>query len=109
MRIHAENIVGDDTDVLAGTALDQLEAGGQLDLLFVSSQADGVISITGPDSEPIATAVEVPSQSRAPSVNDDPAYSIPVRTGGHFTVNYNETTGAVLQFLGIYRKKGVDF
>lgn len=109
MRIHAENFTADDTDVLAGTALDTLESGGQLDLYFISTQADGVVSITGPDSEPIATGILIPQQTRAISVSDDPSYSLPIRTGGHYTVNYNEVTDAIMQFLAIYRKAGVDF
>lgn len=109
MRIHAENVLATDADILAGTALDTLEAGGQLDIIAVSTQADGTMSITGPDSEPIATGVQLPMQTRAPSIADDPSYSLPVRTGGHYTVNYTEVTAATAQFLAIYRKRGVDF
>lgn len=109
MRMHPENLTADDTDVLAGTALDQLESGGQLDIFIISTQADSVVTITGPDREPIVVNGEIPMQTRAISLADDPAYSLPVRTGGHFTINIDIVTAATVQFLGIYRKAGVDF
>jgi len=108
VRVHQENITADDADVLAGTALDQLEAGGQLDIYALSTQADTLLTLTGPDSEPIALAVELPQQARAPSLSDDPSYSLLVRTGGHFTVNIDIVTAATVQFLAVYRKAGVD-
>lgn len=106
MRMHAENFTADDTDVLAGTALDQLEGGGQLDLYFISTQADGLLTITGPDTEPIAIGITIPSQTRAPSIQDDPSYSLVTPMGGHYTVNYDEVTAATMQFLAIYRGFG---
>ncbi len=109
MRAHLENLTVDDTDVLAGTTLDTLEAGGQLDLFLLSTQADSLVSVTGPDAEPIVTASEIPQETRAIRPNDDIPLSLPVRTGGHFTVNVDIVTAATVQFMGIYRKRGVDF
>lgn len=111
MRIHQENIAADDTDVLAGTALDQLEAGGQLDVFALSTQADTLMSITGPDNEPIATGVELPQVTAGVQIDITalPTYSLGVRTGGHYTVNIDIVTGAVVSIIGIYRKRGVDF
>lgn len=109
MRVHQENIGADDADVLAGTALDVLEAGGQLDIFWVSTQADTLGSITGPNAEPVALNVEIPNETRTIRVSDDPSLSIPVAVGGHFTVSIDIVTGATVQFLAIYRKAGLDF
>lgn len=109
MRIHMENITVDDADALAGTQLDQLEAGGQLDLFLLSSQADTLLSVTGPDNEPIVQAVEIPLEVRAIRPTDDTPLSLVVQTGGHYTVNIDIVTSAVVQFLAIYRKAGTDF
>ncbi len=109
MRIHTENLTADDSDVLAGTALDQLEAGGQLDLAFLSTQADTLLTITGPDNEPIALGVEIQQETRAIRPLQDLIMSLVVVSGGHFTVDVNIVTAATVQFLGIYRKAGIDF
>ncbi len=109
MRVHLENITVDDTDVLTGTALDQLEAGGQLDVLVLSTQADTILSITGPDNEPIALGVEIPQETRALRPADDLAMSLAVVSGGHYNVDINIVTAATVQFMAVYRKAGVDF
>lgn len=109
MRIHQENLTADDTDVLGGTALDQLEAGGQLDVYLLSTQADTLLTMTGPDTEPIVQSVEVAQETRAIRPTDDIPLSVPVLSGGHFTIDVNIVTAAVVQFLAIYRKAGLDF
>ncbi len=109
MRVHAENLTLDDTDVLSGTELDQLEAGGQLDIYLLSTQADTIFSITGPDTEPIANSLEVPQETRSIRPSDDPVYPLAVRTGGHYTLDVNIVTAATVQVLAVYRKAGVDF
>jgi len=109
MRIHTENLTADDTDVLAGSALDQMEAGGQLDVLVLSTQADTVLTITGPDAEPIALSIEVPQETRAIRPADDLPFSLPLLSGGHYTINVDIVTAATVQFMAIYRKAGVDF
>lgn len=109
MRVHLENLTADDADVLAGTALDQLEAGGQLDLLLLSTQADTLLSITGPDNEPIALSVEVPQETRALRPATDLGLSLVVVSGGHYTIDVNIVTAATVQVMAIYRKAGVDF
>lgn len=109
MRIHAEALVADDTDFLAGTALDQLESGGQLDIMALSTQADTLLTITGPDSEPIALAIEIPQETRALQPTLDLVMSLLVPNGGHYTVNVDIVTAATVQMIAIYRKAGVDF
>jgi len=109
MRIHQENITVDDTDVLGGTSLDQLEADGQLDIWWLSSQADTIGSISGPNNEPLATGVELPQETRAIRPTDDPALSLAVRNAGHYTVNVDIVTPGTVQFLAVYRKAGLDF
>jgi hypothetical protein len=109
MRVHAENLDATDVDVLSGTALDQLEAGGQLDIFILSTQADGAITITGPDTEPIIQGAEIQQETRAIRPTDDLPLSLSTPVGGHYTVAYTENTGAVAPFLAIYRKAGVDF
>ena len=109
MRIHTENLTADDVDVLSGTALDQLEAGGQLDIFVISTQADTLLTITGPDAEPIALSIEVPLETRAIRPADDLPFSLPLLSGGHYTVNVDIVTAATVQFIAIYRKAGIDF
>lgn len=108
MRVHQENVTADDADVLAGTALDQLEAGGQLDILIISTQADTLYSVRGPDNEPLVQGSEVPQQTRAPSLTDDPQLSLTVRTGGHYTLDVDIVTAATVQLIAMYRKAGED-
>ncbi len=109
MRVHTENFTVDDADALAGTQLDTLEEGGQLDIFILSTQADTLLTITGPNAEPLAVGVEVAQETRAPRPNDDIPLSLPVSTGGHYTVNIDIVTAATVQMLAIYRKAGVDF
>jgi len=109
VRVHQENLTADDADVLGGTALDQLEAGGQLDVYLLSTQADTLASLTGPDNEPITQQVEVPQETRAIRPTDDVPLSLVVASGGHFTLDVNIVTAATVQVLAIYRKAGVDF
>lgn len=111
MRLHSELITADNADVFAGTPLDQLEAGGQLDIVCVSATgADAEITVTGPDNEPIVQGFVIPVAANArASLTDDPAFSLAIRTGGHYTVNVNITAATTVAILGVYRKKGVDF
>jgi len=104
-----ENLVADDPDVLGGTALDQLEAGGQLDVYLLSTQADTVATLTGPDNEPTIQAIEVPQETRAIRPTDDVPLSLLVVSGGHYTLDINIVTAAVVAVLAIYRKAGLDF
>lgn len=109
MRVHSENLTADDTDVLAGTALDQLEAGGQLDLFLVSTQADTLFSLRGPGNAPIAENIEVPNETRTIDTQKDVPFQLVVPTGGHYTVDVNIVTAATVQLSAIYRIAGVDF
>ena len=109
MRIHCENVTADDADLLSGTSLDMLEGGGQLDIMLLSTQADTLIDITGPDSEPIILQGEIPQETRAIRPADDISFSLPVVQGGHYTVNINIATGATVQAMCIYRKAGIDY
>ena len=109
MRIWPENITADDADVLAGTDLDQLEADGQLDIFALSTQADTILNIRGPNNEPLVVNGEVPQETRAIRPNDDTAFSLAVRNAGHYTLDVNIVTAATVQVLAVYRKRGTDF
>lgn len=109
MRVHLENITADDADVLANTALDQLEAGGQLDILVLSTQPDTILSVRGPDNEPLAESVEIPQETRSIRPTDDLSLPLTIITGGHYTIDINVVTAATVQFMAIYRKAGIDF
>lgn len=109
MRIHLENLTVDDANVLGGTLLDQLEAGGQLDVLALSTQPDTLISIRGPDNEPMLESAEIPQETRSLRPNDDLSFSMLVNTGGHYTVDINIVTAATVQLMAVYRKAGIDF
>lgn len=108
MRIYTENLTADNTDILAGTNLDNLEAGGQIDFLLISTQADTLISIGGPDAEPIVDGSQIPQETRALRPGEDLAFSLPLATGGHYTVALDIVTAAIVQFMAIYRKLGKD-
>lgn len=103
MRIHQENFTADDADALNGTQLNILEAPGQLDIFILSTQADTVLSITGPGTEPLAQSVEVPQETRAVRPNDDIPFTVPILETGHYTVNIDITTAATVQMVAIYR------
>ena len=109
MRIHSENLTVDDADALAGTSLNILEAGGQLDIWLLSTQADTLVTLNGPDNEPILEGVEIPQETRAIRVQDDTPHTLAVRSGGHYTLNIDIVTAATVAILAIYRKAGVDF
>lgn len=109
MRIYSENITADDADVLGGTQLDTLQAGGQLDVFILSTQADTLFSIFGPGNEPLVTAAEVAQETRAPRPNDDTPFTLVIGKSGHYTVDVNIQTAATVQLLAVYREKGIDF
>jgi hypothetical protein len=109
MRVYSENITVDDTDVLAGTQLDTLQAGGQLDLFLLSTQADTLLDVFGPGNEPLVTSAEINQETRAPRVNDDTPLTLVIGKAGHYTVNVNIVTAATVQLVAIYRERGVDF
>lgn len=109
MRYHSENIGADDTDVLNGTDLDQLEGEGQLDIMAVSTQADSLLTVTPPGAEAPARSVEIPNETRAVRPGDDPVTSLYLPNGGHVIVNVDIVSAATIQFLAIWRKRGVDF
>lgn len=109
MRLHSENHTADDTDALQNTQLDQLEAGGQLDIFALSTQADSVLTITMPGQESPVQSVEIPQETRAIRPTDDIPISLAVLRGGHPTVNIDIVTAATVQFLAVYRKRGEDF
>ncbi len=96
-------------DVLSGTPLNQLEAGGQLDIYALSSAADTTITITGPDNEPLIQAARLPAETRAPRVQDDLPMTQEVLTGGHYVVAITIVSAATWQIVVIYRKEGLDY
>ena len=109
MRLFSEQITADDADVLAGTQLDTLQEGGQLDIYILSSQADTLYSLFGPGNEPLVTNAEVPNETRAPRVNDDTPHTLVVMKAGHYTLDINIVTAATVIVLIIFREKGIDF
>jgi hypothetical protein len=109
MRVFSEQITADDADVLAGTQLDTLQEGGQLDVFLLSSQPDTLYSIFGPGNEPIVTNAEVMNETRSPRPNDDTPHTLVIMKAGHYTLDINIVTAATVILLAVFREKGIDF
>jgi len=109
MRVYTEQIAADDADVLAGTQLDTLQQGGQLDIFLLSSQADTLYSLFGPGNEPLVTNAEVANETRAPRPNDDVPHTLVIGKAGHYTLDINIVTAGTVILLAVFREKGIDF
>ncbi len=96
-------------DLLAGTILNVLEEGGQLDIFLLSTATDTSLTVQGPDAEPVAVASRIPQETRAIRPQDDLPLSVPLRTGGHYIINIGIVTAGTWQAMVVYRKPGVDF
>ena len=109
MRVYTEQLTGDDTDVFAGTQLDTLQSGGQLDIWMLSSQADSIASLFGPGNEPVATSIEISNEARVPRPNDDTPFTLVIQKAGHYTLNVDIVTAATVYIVAAYREAGIDF
>jgi len=94
----------DNTDALAGTDLENIPAGGQLDVFATSTAIDTLLTIVGPGQQPIVRARPVQQKTVAiNSMQDDVPYSVPVSQGGHYVVDMNIQTAGTFAVTAIYR------
>lgn len=107
MRVQQFVIGAANTDLLQGTVLQTLEAGGQLDVFALSSANDAgnTLSITPPGSESPAVATRIPFEARAVRVQDDTPFSISLEMDGHVVINVAWASGSI-QIVTAYRSPG---
>jgi len=91
-------ITADNTDVLAGTDLDQIPANGVLVILACSTQQDTGLTITLPGGAGVQAPMRgIPITMRANAEirqDQDPQLVLPILQGGHATLNADITTAA---------------
>jgi len=100
-------ITADNIDVLDGTDLANIPGDGVLTVMAASSQADTLMTITGPGSEPVVRARALPLRTNGqPLASDDIGLSIPVIQGGHYVINVDIVTAATAVIVAIYYDLG---
>jgi hypothetical protein len=107
MRVQQFVLGAANTDLLQGTILQTLEAGGQLDTFALTSVNDSgnTLSITPPGSESPAVATRIPFEARAVRVQDDTPFSIVLEQDGHVVINVAWASGTI-QIVVVYRAPG---
>jgi len=91
-------MTADNTDVLDGTDLDSIPRGGVLVVEAASTQNDTLMSLTGPNAEPVVQDQALILRANAEIRSDsDPSYPIPVTQGGHFTIAIDVVTAATVR------------
>jgi len=94
----------DNTDALSGTDLENIPAGGQLDIFGTSTAIDTLMTITGPGQQPIVRARPLQQKTTAyNSLQDDVPFSVPVSQGGHYVIDINIQTAGTFALSAIYR------
>jgi len=94
-------LAADDADVLAGTDLDQIPNNGVLVILGASTQQDTTMTITLPGVSGIQAPMRtIPLTMRANAEirqDSDPQLVLPIRQGGHATLNVDVVTAATVR------------
>lgn len=94
-------LTADNTDVLSATDLDQIPNNGVLVILAASSQQDSALTITLPGGAGIAAPMRaIPVTMRANGEirqDQDPQLVLPIRQGGHATLNLDVVTAATVR------------
>ena len=96
-------ITADNTDVLSGTDLAQIPDQGTLGLYIASTQADTVVTITGPGIEPAGRLITVQLRTNGqPNQSDDLGYLLPVVQGGKYVINVDVVTAATVGIIASF-------
>lgn len=102
MIVVEQVISADDADVLSGTDLDNVPMAGVLIVQAVSTQADTLINITGPGSEPVVRNQALVLRANSEIQEDDPDYAVGVTQGGHYIIDVNVQTAATVRVRATY-------
>ncbi len=97
-------MTADNTDVLNGTDLESIPLLGLLAVWAASSQADTLITITGPENDPPVRAQALPLRTNGqPLKNEDSPYLVGVIQGGRYIIDINIVTAATVVVEAVYR------
>ncbi len=96
-------MTADNTDVLNGSDLESIPLLGLLTIWAASSQADTLITITGPENEPPIRGQALPLRTNGqPNKNEDSPYMLGVIQGGRYVIDINIVTAATCVVEAIY-------
>jgi hypothetical protein len=91
-------LTADNADVLDGTDLANIPAGGLLTIHAASTQNDTLLTITGPGNEPVVRNQAAVQRANAEIREDvDPGYDLGVVQGGHYIVAVDVQTAATVR------------
>ncbi len=103
MIVVRQVLTADNTDVLNGTDLESIPLLGLLSIWAASTQADTLITITGPENEPPIRAQALALRTNGqPLKNEDSPYMVGVIQGGRYIVDINVVTAATVVVEAIY-------
>ncbi len=103
MIVVRQVMTADNTDVLNGSDLESIPLLGLLTIWAASTQADTLITITGPENEPPIRGQALPLRTNGqPLKNEDSPYMLGVIQGGRYIVDINVVTAATVVVEAIY-------
>lgn len=92
-------------DVLASTDLANIPDEGQLDLFFASTANDSLVSIFGPENEPVIRGMAMEQRTNGqPDLQSGLQYSVPVTKGGHYTISVTIQTAGTIGVIAVFRR-----
>ncbi len=96
-------LTADNTDVLSGSDLESIPAGGVLTVFIASTQDDTGISITGPNIVAIVRDQVAVLRANAEIAQDrDIAYVMPVQNAGRYLISIDVVTAATVRVRAVY-------
>jgi len=97
-----KDIAADNTDVLAGTDLENIPGIGNLDVFVVSTQADTIFTITAPgQATPLREQLAQLKTNAVVSQTDDMPVSLDC-FGGRYIISVNIVTGATVKCMVVF-------
>lgn len=90
-------LTADDTDVLAGTQLDQPGVPGVYTVFAASDQVDSTITVSLGGRTIVNGAIMVQRTNSEIRENEDPYFQVLSRTGGRPVISIAETTAAIMR------------
>ena len=90
-------LTANNTDVLAGTQLDQPGVPGVYTMWAASDQVDSTITITLGGRRVVSGAIMVQRTGSIIDESDDPFFQVLSRTGGRPVIAITETTAAIMR------------
>jgi len=97
-------LAASDTDVLAGTQLDQIPEAGEFAIIGASTQNDGTLNVSLGQALLIQAQALPLRVSGVPDLSDDPVMSLRAGPGARPVIAYVEVTAAsvflIIEFTG---------